>query len=237
MKPLSDRQHDAFDNPAKMACREGNLRVLREAAFLLWEDGDRTRLRCDWCELMGATGLLTLDLLERENMLAPGGFVGIDLDPARIDSFRQLRPDLKWVAGNLYERLAAPELANVGILNLDEYGEVGNRSAQVDFDLIRGLIQRSLDTFGEFALFWNQDLDAVVRSRQDRGQALRLHADMLCEPLRNCLPRRELISTMLLPEGGETEIAAGFVGVLGAFEIYRGFAGGHRMANLRIILR
>src|SRR5205814_4094279 len=134
MPDLSDRQHDAFDNPAKMACRAGNLRVLREAAFLLWEDGARARLRCDWCELMGETGLLTLDLLEREGVMAPGGFVGIDLDPARIDGFRQRRPDLKWVAGNLYERLNAPELANVGILNLDEYGEVGNRSAQVDFD-------------------------------------------------------------------------------------------------------
>ena len=33
MTALSDRQSDAFDNPAKMACREGNLRVLREAAF------------------------------------------------------------------------------------------------------------------------------------------------------------------------------------------------------------
>src|ERR1700674_1201801 len=121
MSCLSDRQHDAFDNPAKMACREGNLRVLREAAYLLWEDGARSRLRCDWCELMGATGLLTLDLLEREGMLAPGGFVGIDLDPARIDSFRQGRPDLKWVAGNMYERLEASEMANVGILNLDEY--------------------------------------------------------------------------------------------------------------------
>src|SRR5438270_13691949 len=132
MTPLSDRQHGAFDNPAKMACRAGNLRVLREAAYLLGEDGDRTRLRCDWCELMGATGLLTLDLLDREGILAPGGFVGIDLDPARIDGFRQRRPALKWVAGNLYERLGAPELANVGVLNLDEYGEVGTRSAQVD---------------------------------------------------------------------------------------------------------
>ena len=130
MTPLSDRRHDAFDNPAKMACRAGNLRVLREAAYLLWEDGDRTRLRCDWCELMGATGLLTLDLLEREDVLAPGGFVGIDLDPARIDGFRQQRPDLKWVAGNLYERLDLPELANVGVLNLDAYGEVGDPSAQ-----------------------------------------------------------------------------------------------------------
>ena len=42
---------------------------------------------------------------------------------------------------------------------------------------------------------------------------------------------------MLLPEGGEDRINAGFVGVLGAFEIYRGKAGGHRMANLRVILR
>jgi hypothetical protein len=63
MSEVSDRRHDAFDNPAKMTCREGNLRTLREAAFLLWEDGNRTRLRCDWCELMGATGLLTLDKL------------------------------------------------------------------------------------------------------------------------------------------------------------------------------
>jgi hypothetical protein len=237
MHPLSDRQRDAFDNPAKMACREGNLRVLREAAFLLWEDGDRTRLRCDWCELMGATGLLTLDLLEREGVLAPGGFVGIDLDPARIDGFRQRRPDLKWVAGNLYERLEAPELANVGILNLDEYGEVGNRSARVDFDLIRGLVKRGLDPFGEFAFFWNQDLDAVVRRGHDRGQALRRHADMVCEALQSCLPRRELTSGMLLPEGSEKEVDSGFVGVLGAFEVYRGSLRGHRMANLRVILR
>src|SRR5258707_8872419 len=163
MTPFSDRQHDAFDNPAKMACREGNLRVLREAAFLLWHDGDRTRLRCDWCELMGATGFLTLDLLDRQGVLAPGGFVGIDLDPARIDDFRQRRPDLKWVAGNLYERLETAELANVGILNLDEYGEVGNPDTMVDFALVRGLVQRGLAKFGEFALFWNQDLDSVVR--------------------------------------------------------------------------
>jgi hypothetical protein len=235
--PLSDRQHDVFANPAKMACREGNLRVLREAAFLLWEVGSRTRLRCDWCELMGETGLLTLDLLERQGALAPGGFVGIDLDPARIEGFRQRRPDLKWVAGNLYERLEAPELANVGILNLDEYGEVGNRSAPLDFPLIRGLVKRGLSTFGEFALFWNQDLDAVVRRRQDRGQALRRHADMVCETLRGCLPRRELTSAMLLPEGSEREIESGFLGVLGAFEVYRGSVRGHRMANLRVILR
>ena len=237
MPALSDSQHDTFNNSAKMACREGNFRVLREAALLLWENDARTRLRCDWCELMGATGLLTLDLLEREGVLAPGGFVGIDLDPVRIDGFRQRRPDLKWVAGNLYERLDAPELANVGVLNLDEYGEVGNRCAQVDFDLIRGLVRRGLDAFGEFALFWNQDLDAVVRRRQGRGLALRRHADMVCEALKGSLPRREFTTEMLLPPGGEKEVDSDFVGVLGAFEVYRGSVRGHRMANLRVILR
>jgi hypothetical protein len=237
MPPVSDRQHDAFDNPAKMACRAGNLRVLREAAYLLWEDSDRTRLRCDWCELMGETGWLTIDLLERDGALAPGGFVGIDLDPARIAGFRQCRPDLKWVAGNLYERLDAPELARVGVLNLDEYGEVANRGAEVDFPLLRGLVRRGLDTFGEFALFWNQDLDSVTRRRQGRGLALRRHADMVCAALRGCLPRRELTSGMLLPDGCEREVDAGFLGVLGAFEVYRGAARGHRMANLRVILR
>lgn len=55
MTPLSDRQHDAFDNAAKMACREGNLRVLREAAYLLWEDAERTRLRYHCCERQTGT--------------------------------------------------------------------------------------------------------------------------------------------------------------------------------------
>ena len=42
---------------------------------------------------------------------------------------------------------------------------------------------------------------------------------------------------MLLPDGGEEVIESGFEGVLGAFEIYRGKRSGHRMANLRLILR
>ena len=238
MPDLSDRQHDAFDNRAKMACREGNLRVLREAAFLLWEDGGRARLRCDWCELMGATGLLTLELLERDGTLAPNGFVGVDLNAARIGAFRGQRPDMKWIAGNLYECLDAAELANVGILNLDEYGEVGNSKSGIDFELIKDLIKRGLDKFGEFALFWNQDLDSVVRRGQERSEALRRHADSVCETLRDCLPRRELTPEMLLPVGAEKKADdSEFVGVLGAFEIYRGSARGHRMANLRLILR
>ena len=54
MNPVSDRQLDAFDNPAKSARRDGNLRVLRKAAYLLWADGERTRLRCDWWHRLAA---------------------------------------------------------------------------------------------------------------------------------------------------------------------------------------
>ena len=94
-----------------------------------------------------------------------------------------------------------------------------------------------MERFGEFALFWNQDLDSVVRRRNNPGQALRRHAEMVCRALQGCLPRRELRPEMLLPEGGCEQIESGFVGVLGAFEIYRGKNKGHRMANLRLILR
>jgi hypothetical protein len=237
MMDISDRKNDTFHNCAKSACREANLRVLREAAYLLWEDSDRTRLRCDWCELMGATGWLTLELLEGEQVLAPHGFVGIDLDSSRIDGFRQRRPNFKWIAGNLYEHLDAAELANVGILNLDEYGAVGNLNATVDLHLIQGVANRSLDKFGEFALFWNHDLDAVLRHGKQRGQALRLHAELLCKVLQPALPRRELTSEMLLPIDCEQAIDDGFIGTIGAFQIYRGSVRGHRMANLRLIVR
>jgi hypothetical protein len=186
---------------------------------------------------MGDTGPRTLELLERERVLAPGGFVGVDLDRERIEGFRSRRPDLKWVAANLYERLEAPELVNVGVLNLDEYGEIGDPDGMGDFQLIRGVALRGLERFGEFALFWNQDLDSVVRRRDNRGQALRRHAEMVCRALKGCRPRRELTPEMVLPEGGEDLIESGFVGVLGAFEVYRGKRKGHRMANLRLILR
>ena len=103
--------------------------------------------------------------------------------------------------------------------------------------LIRALVGHGLEKFGEFALFWNQDLDSVVRRRNNRGAALRRHVEMVCKSLQGCLPRRELTSEMLLPEGSEERIDTGFIGVLGAFEVYRGKARGHRMANLRLILR
>ena len=60
---------------------------------------------------------------------------------------------------------------------------------------------------------------------------------MVCKALTGCLPRRELTSDMLLPHGSEQFVDDGFVGTLGAFEVYRGTARGHRMANLRVILR
>ena len=238
MKMISHRLLDSFDNPAKTSCRMGNLRVLRESAFALWDDDGRTRLRCDWCELMGTTGWLTLDLLESEGVLAPGGFVGIDLDHARIEGCRRLRPDLKWVSGNLYSSLEATEFAHVGVINLDTYYAVGSTDAMSDFRLVRGLALRALERFGEFTLFLNADLDAVVRHGRHPGLSLRRHAELVCKTFDGYLRRRRLTSEMLLPAGGEKEIDSGFVDdIIGAFEIYRGKDGGHRMANLRLILR
>jgi hypothetical protein len=44
---------------------------------------------------MGATGWQTLALLEEQDVLALGGYVGIDLNAEPITGFRQRRPDLK----------------------------------------------------------------------------------------------------------------------------------------------
>ena len=57
------------------------------------------------------------------------------------------------------------------------------------------------------------------------------------EALKGSLPRRNLAPDMLLPAGTEDKVDAGFIGTLGAFEIYRGKARGHRMANLRLVIR
>src|SRR5579883_3319916 len=99
------------------------------------------------------------------------------------------------------------------VLNLDEYGEIGDADARGDFQLLRAVVSHSLEKFGEFALFWNQDVDAVVRRRNNRAEALRRHVEMVCRSLRGCLPRRELTPEMLLPVGSEEQIDAGFVGV------------------------
>jgi len=77
----------------------------------------------------------------------------------------------------------------------------------------------------------------AVALYDDLALRLRHHAGMVCKALKGCLPRRELTADMLLPEGSEEQIDSGLVGTLGAFEIYRGAARGHRMANLRIIVR
>ena len=84
-----------------------------------------------------------------------------------------------------------------------------------------------------------QLLECFIAERDEAAfEALvRRHADMVCEALKGCLPRRKLTSTMLLPEGSEKQITSDFVGVLGSFEIYRGSSRGHRMANLRLVLR
>ena len=60
---------------------------------------------------------------------------------------------------------------------------------------------------------------------------------MVAGVLQSCLPRRELTAAMLLPPGSEMAIDAGDVCVFRVFEIYRDKKGGHRMANLRIIVR
>ena len=235
---ISNRSADAFDNPAKARTREENLAAIRESAEELWADDDRTRLRCSWAELMGSTGHLTLELLERTGVLASGGFVGIDLDGQRVDAYRERYPGYGWVAGNLFDCLNTGALGGVGVLNYDSYDAIGSAAALHVARHIRALARRAIDSFGAFALVWNGDLDAVRRLGERPSVALRRHAVRLAGAFVEAGDvRRSLEAEALLPPGAEHALDDGFTGQLGAFSIYRGRRGGHRMANLRLILR
>jgi hypothetical protein len=106
-----------------------------------------------------------------------------------------------------------------------------------DLSLIKGLVQRSVDKFGEFILLYNKDLDGVLRQKQRPGEMLRRHSNKICELFEEYLPNRRFDPLVLLPQDAEKEIENGFTGILGAYEIYKGKSGGHRMANLRLIFR
>lgn len=235
---ISNRAGDAFANPAKAMTREKNLAAIRESAEELWADDDRTRLRCSWAELMGATGHLTLELLEQTGVLAAGGFVGIDLDGKRIDAYRKRYPGYGWVGGDLFDCLSTGALAGVGILNYDSYDAIGNAAALHVARHIRALARQAIESFGAFALMWNGDLDAVWRLGEQPSVALRRHAVRLAGAFVEAGDvRRSLEAEAMLPPGAEHVLDDGFTGQLGAFSIYRGRRGGHRMANLRLILR
>ena len=200
MFDTSNRQHDAFDNPAKALCRAGNLRVLREAAHLLWRKkapstpapppagrGEKIRLRCDWCELMGTTVLLTLDLLEREGVLAAGGFVGVDLDAgALIDGFRRVPARFEMdrrATSTVSTRMRPSWPTSVSSISTNTARSAAAAQAETDFPLIHGPgAGRGLERFGEFALFWNQDLDSGAwRAAEQRRGCERRHVDMAGE--------------------------------------------------------
>jgi len=77
--------------------------------------------------------------------LAAGGLSAPIWTRLVLTTFAAAGPDLKWIDGNLYKHLHAAEMANVGILNLDEYGEIGTRSAETDLPFIHRLVRRGFD--------------------------------------------------------------------------------------------
>ena len=230
---ISDRQHDAFDNRSKNACRESNLSFLRQATYRLWEDGRRKRLRCDWCELMGRTGHLTRELLLREAVIEPAQFIGIDINDELANHYSSAGVTI--IRGDLFSLVAHPELSKVGILNLDGYYAVNSPKLHADLRLIRLLALRSIKLYGEFCLFLNADLDAAVRQKNRASIAIREHADLVADTFLGC-GRCQIQPDLLLPSECGEAIDGGQIGAFGMFEIYRGKKAGHRMANLRLVV-
>ncbi len=234
---VSDRATHSFDNPAKAATRERNLRVVVDQAHELWDE-ERGVLRGRWCELMGTSGIRTLEMLERARALPHGGFVGVDFDPRIIDAAKIRYPHHHWICGDLFDVLRSAELAGVSVVNFDAYLAVASGKLAAAGRLLQDLIGRAIQSFGACVVLWNGDLDCSRRQGILPSVALREHARALAEVLQRCAgPRRLLTAELLLPEESEHQVDDGYTGEVGAFDIYKGKGGGHRMALARAVLR
>jgi len=180
---------------------------------------------------MGASGIETLKLLED---FIPN-FIGIDLDPDNIIKYKSIYPNYQWHVANFFDIIN--KLDDVGVLNLDIYGNVGYDRDYADLLRIKSIIHKSINKFGEFILFYNKDLDGVLRQKQNPGKMLRYHSQKICDAFNNYLPNRKFDLYSLMPQGAEKEINDGFTGIIGAYEIYKGKSSGHRMANLRLLFK
>jgi hypothetical protein len=226
----SIRTTHEFFNSSKQISRQNNINIAKQSN--LFQD---EKLICSWCELMGSSGLETLSLLETNSLLLPNSFIGIDTDKSLIDNFSSKRPDLIWYNNNIFDII--PKLSNVGILNLDIYGNIDNDKDYFDLSLLKPLIANSINKFGEFILFYNKDLDGIIREKKDISISLRSHTKKICETFNGYLTNRIIDQFSILPKDYENNIENKFVGQLGAYEIYRGKKNGHRMCNLHLIFR
>ncbi|MCW8138438.1 MAG: hypothetical protein KIT58_05980 [Planctomycetota bacterium] len=238
MTEVSLRAEDAFDNAAKSAYRARHLEVLREHAPELWSDESRA-LNGAWLELMGATGWRTLELLLGAGALAAGSFVGVDLDVRRIADYRARYPEARWVAGDLLDLVLRPELEDVSVVHFDGYEAVASPRLEHVGEQLTLLLRRAVARFGAAALLWNADIDACRLHRIPAARSLRTHATTLATVLRAATGARRMVQPCaLLPTDSERAVAApSFVGQVGAFQIYRGKPGGHRMACLSAVVR
>lgn len=236
---VSNRATDTFENEGKRAYRARHLEVLRDQAPELWTDDPPGRLRGAWLELMGSTGWRTLELLTDAAVLSPSSFVGADLDQDRIDDYRRRYPDARWLAGDVLDHVGRPELDDVSVVHFDGYEAAGSVKFDHLGEQLGVVLRRAVARHGAGALLVNSDLDATRLHGQPPAAALRRHATTLAAVLSGVgVARREVTSETLLPSRAEKAVAArGFVGLLGAFEVYRGKATGHRMACCRVILR
>ncbi len=234
------RSTERYTGPGKQATREHNLALVRTAPGL-WDK--ENRLRCDWAELCGNSIMYTVTMLEKAEILRPGGFVGIDTDRKRIERFKVARPDLKWVAGDLRNQITwLLKNCEVGVLNFDGYLEVGMDHTRTFFSTIRPLVRQGIKLFGSFVLFSNNCLDSVVRHPEavhggQRSTALRMHTQGVVEELHGYFPRRSLRFDDLLPKDFEKKADDGcYEGPLGGYRIYAGTNQNLRMIELGVVL-
>lgn len=217
---------DWFDSVGKRECRLGNLRVASSVREL-W-DKKTGELKCRWCELAGDSVELSIEILG--TAVSPSNFVGVDKDEDKIRKYMRSMPDRKWIRGDIYSAVSRLRRLDIGVLNLDGYGNAGREGASLQ--AVMPLVSDGVHKFGAFLLILNRSLDGVRRRGIRPSEALREQAKRVCDVASSKHGRPE--ENILLPEGAELAVDdPSFSGEVGAFHVYKGRT--QRMANLRII--
>ncbi len=160
---------DSFISKPKARYRRDCLEYLQENAAKSLFDSEK-RLKGKWCELVGGSGHLTLELLLSVKVLSPSGFIGVDSNKVHIATHQARYPEATWLHGNLQDVIH--ELEGVSVLNVDSYSSTGYRTTRELLKSLEDVARASIQRRGAFGLFLNPTLGGAKRHGLTTRQAL-----------------------------------------------------------------
>jgi hypothetical protein len=148
----------SYFNPPKEQTRQNNLDLVRHYSSRIYSRHHH-HLRLDVLDLCGENAPF-LQLLLDEQVLGPGRYVGVDVDPDVVARCRtRFASDdvIQWHHGDLVARLRSDTNAwpNVGVLNYDSQRRGSQAPVRQDLRVLASFAKRQWERHGEFLLIVN----------------------------------------------------------------------------------